>query len=161
MLRFVKTWSGTLIPLVLLGSFALAYLDAYINHLTWERPTAYLWGAVWHSCGLYVLLIICIHAMREAGKAPLLLLSFTYQKFFFDLTYLGLAIFAAGLVWPGTFGWFSEDLVFALFIATTMASSVVNAVLLFGWWRGWLEEDADPLPFRPLWRWVARRRRNP
>jgi hypothetical protein len=135
-----------------------AYLDAHYGELTWKRPASYVWGMAWHTAGLYVLTQMVYQSMRESGKAPLLLLSFTYQKYLFVLTYAGLALHSSGSIWLNLLRWFSEDLIFALFISTTMSSSVVNFVLRFGWLRRWLEEDADLIPARPLRRRLRRRR---
>lgn len=158
MLKFFKVWAGTIIPLVLILSALAAYVDAQYTDLTWERPASYIWGMFWHAAGLYVLTRMVIQSMKGVQTAPLLLLSFTYQKYLFLLTYAGLALYSAGAIWPSLFGWFNQELIFALFIATTMASAVVNFILLFGWWRGWLEEESDPIPGRPLWRWLRRKR---
>lgn len=158
MLHLVKTWSGTLLPLVLVVTVGVAYLDAHYTDLTWERPASYLWGMCWHVLGEYVLIKMVVTAAKTDKRAPILLLSFTYQKALFFLVYASLALFSAGQVWPETFGWFGNDWIFALFIGTTMASSAVNFVLLFGWRGGWLEESADPVPFRPIWKKFRRRK---
>lgn len=159
MRTFVRDWSGTVIPMVLVVSVGLAYLDAHIADLTWERPVAYLWGMCWHGLGEYALIRMAILAYSDGKHPPLLLLSFAYQKALFFMIYGSLAIFTLNLIFDGLFSWFDESMIFALFIGTTMASSVVNAVLFFGWWRGWLEEEADPIPFRPLYKWLRSRRR--
>lgn len=160
MLQFVKIWAGTLFPLGLIIIFFAALLDSKYGDLSWERPVAYVWGATWHLAGMYVLTRMIYNSVKASGKAPLLLLSFDYQKALFYLTYIALAGYALGVIWPMLFGWINQDLIFALFIATTLVSSAVNFVLLFGWFGGWIDEDADPVPFRPIWRWLIGRRGN-
>lgn len=158
MRRYVREWSGTAIPVVLVVFIVAAYIDdTYFDPLTWERPVSYFWGMLWHGLGEYALLRMVVASYSEGEHPALLLLSFLYQKAMFFLVYAALSIASASIVWPQTFAWFDDTVIFALFIGTTMSTSLVNAILYFGWWRGWLEEPSDPIPFRPLYRWLRKR----
>lgn len=154
-MKFLRM-AGTWIPLFLAVVFVIAYYDASHGMLTWERPLTYLTGGVSLFFGLWALIDI---ARLPRGEFPtLFMLSLIYQKVFLCLIYASLVGFTAHEVFP----WvpqISEPLLFALFVASTLATSMVNWLLWFGRKHPWLEAEVDPVPFRPIWRRSRSRRR--
>lgn len=153
-MKFLRM-AGTWIPLFLAVVFLVTLIDANHGNLTWERPITYLIGCFSLVFGLWALIDI---ARLPRGDFPtLFMLSLIYQKVFLCLIYASLVGFTGHEVIP----WLpviSEAILFALFVSSTLATSMVNWLLWFARKHPWLELEVDPVPFRPIWqRWRSRK----
>lgn len=142
--------SGTWIPVLLAALMLAAYVDARFYELTWERPASYLAGFLFLMAGIATL----IKMMRvPAGEhSTVFTLSFFYEKVPLAILFVALVDRALYELYPGVFLFLGEDVLFALFVACVTTIAVANSVLTLGYAWGYLEEEADPVPFRPVYR---------
>lgn len=154
-MRFVR-YAGTLIPGTLMAVFALAAFEASRDPLTWERPATYALTLASILLGLEALLKMGREPVREYPS--LFLLTLIYQKVALLVLMAGVLLSSleaiTGLVVV------PDYLLFGLLVASCSSILIVNLVLFFGRRRGWLEQEADPIPFRFLFRRSGRSRRR-
>lgn len=144
----ITRYAGTLIPLILVLAFGLALWQATKQGLTWERPLTYGLTMLSIAMGLEALVKM---ARDSVGENPsLFLLTIFYQK-------AALLVLMGGILLTSLtdlVGWISvpDALLFGLLVSSCTSIIMVNMVLFFGRRWGLLEAEADPIPFRALFR---------
>lgn len=146
MTRFVRR-SGTWIPLSILVFLAIVLYYEQFRDPQWERIFVYVFGVIATLFGIIALVQI---ARYSFGRYPsFFILIFIYQKVFWGLTMVAATLLALDDIAPKVPAP-PTDFVLPVFMAAIFSRAILDFALYFGSKYGFLDEQADPVPFRFL-----------